>query len=188
MINTYVREDTVNGNKVWKTYTDVANLRNLPSNPKEILTKKYADLVHFLDTYGQLMPFLVDTREGHEGELLGGNHSYKGWLDLNKEDAWIELRHPKSDADALQIALVHNAHFAHYLDDMLAEQVLQFKDDLNLGAIDLNLGHSTDLETLLKEYSNEGKDINVVEPEKEAQQEAAMITCPNCGHMFTKTE
>lgn len=158
MFETYLKESEVNGQKVYKTYTKIANLFKDPQNPKDIADEKHEDLCHFLETYDQLMPLLVDAREDKTGQLIGGNHTLEGLKDIGRDEAWIEFRTPTDDADAFIIATLHNQQFSHYVEGKLKDQIRKYENELGdeIEKLEAALQAPQSLDDILKP-NNSGK-------------------------------
>lgn len=130
MIQTHVTESEINGQKVWKTYASLTDLKVDPSNPKEIADDKHAALCDYLEEYGQFQPLLVDARPEKEGQLLGGNSTIECLKEIGKTEGWVEFRVPKDDADALRISTIANAQFGQYIQGKLTQQIKQYADQM----------------------------------------------------------
>lgn len=130
MIETYLKEFDINGQKVWKTFTNIANLHPDPNNPRDISDEAKSDLVYFLQTYGAFKPLLVDFRLTSEGNLIGGNKRYEAYQSMGIQEVWIEPRIPQSDADAFSMGTVDNMEFGHYMETKLKEQIAKHQEEL----------------------------------------------------------
>lgn len=150
MITPYLKEEEVNGIKMFKTFAKIDDLKLDPNNPKDIDEDSLNDLMDFISKYGALSPLLVDTRPERDGFLLGGNQRLKAYKRLGYTEVWIEFRFPGNDAEAFEIATLHNMEFGHYLETKLKEQANRFKDELDLNKLKVGLTKLPSLEELLQ--------------------------------------
>lgn len=148
MIQTYLKESDVNGQKVFKTYVALSSLRPDPQNPRDISDEKMSDLITFLQKYETLEPLLVDFRPEKEGQLIGGNKRFEAYGKMGITEAWIEPRIPASDAQAFEMATLHNMEFGNYMEVKLKEEIrkhaVELGDDLEKLAANLKLPQTFD--------------------------------------------
>lgn len=130
MIPTRLEQTEINGQTVWKTMANLADLHVDPSNPKEISDDKHTDLCDYLEEYGQFQPLLVDARPEKLGFLLGGNSTCECLKEIGKTEAWVEFRTPTDDADALKISTIANAQFGVYIQGKLTQQIRAVEDKI----------------------------------------------------------
>lgn len=152
MIETYLKESEVNGQRIYKTYTNIENLRLDPQNPRDISEEKMNDLMDFLSKWDSLAPVLVDARPEKEGHLIGGNMRLQALKRLGVQEVWIEFRNPGSDAEAFEMATLHNMQFGNYVMDKLGILLKEFEGELDLSKLEVNLADSaSNLDKLLQE-------------------------------------
>jgi DNA modification methylase len=149
MLNTYQREEIIEGIKVWKTYVTINELQTDPNNPREISTTKQIDLDYYIDKYELLAPLLVDIRPETSGRLLGGNMRFSRYQAKGKTEVWIEPRLPKDDAEAFEIATISNMQFASYVEKLMANLATQFKERIDLTRLSVPLAPETNLQSIL---------------------------------------
>lgn len=130
MIETFVRETEVGGQKVWKTYCAIDSLLFDPQNPRDITDKKAEDLIEFLQKYQSLKPLLVDFRPEKEGQLIGGNKRLEGYKKMGIREVWIEPRLPGSDAEAFEMGTIDNMAFGYYVEEKLKAEISRYEDEL----------------------------------------------------------
>ena len=164
MIPTIIREEEINGQKVARTYCDIALLKRDPQNPKDISDDKYNDLCDFLEKYGQLMPLLVDARPEKLGQLIGGNHSLEGLKEIGRTEAWIEFRIPSSDAEAFMIATLHNQQFSHYLESKLTTQIRLYESEIaaEMEKLEAQITAPANFAELIKAKPNKGLKYEII--------------------------
>jgi len=173
MIETKLVESEINGQKVYKTYCDIALLRPDPNNPKDITDENHENLCKYLEQDGQLLPLLVDARPEKEGVIIGGNHTLECLKEIGKTEAWIEFRSPTSDAHAFSLALRHNQQFAIYLEDKLEEELKKHEGELGdeLKRLEVQLQEATRINELIDQASG---DIQEDEPPAVNDEEPAV--------------
>lgn len=153
MIETYLKEVELNGQKIYKTFAILSSIKKDPNNPKEIDPQKQKDLDEFLARYDQLQPLLVDARPEKEGQLLGGNHTLESLIRIGRTDGWIEFRTPMDDADAFIIATLHNQQFANYVEGRLKNEIKKYETQLidDIKKLEAQIKTADSFDTLLKE-------------------------------------
>jgi hypothetical protein len=130
MIETFLRQTEVNGQQVYKTYTNIENLKPDPQNPREITDEKASDLIEFLQKYQSFKPLLVDFRPEKEGQLIGGNKRLEGYMKMGVRELWIEPRLPGSDAEAFEMGTLDNMAFGYYVEEKLKAEIHKYEADL----------------------------------------------------------
>lgn len=153
MLQTYNKEEIVNGVSVTKTYAPLSSLHNWDDNPKEIKSERFDLLKESLKKEGQLLPLLVDVRESTEGNLIGGNMTYRALSANGNQDAWIEPRAPRDDAHMFEIALKHNMMYGNYIEQKLQELANKFKDKVDLSKLFVPSAPEIDVKSLLAQVS-----------------------------------
>jgi len=134
----------------------LSELKPYPLNPRNITKEKYDDLKGKVKRFGQLGALLIDGRD--KTTILGGNHAYLAMLDLGYEEAKVEYRTPKDDAEALELVIVHNERFANWVEQDLAELLQKHKDSIDLAAYTIDLGKMTQLKNVLARYGEADED------------------------------
>jgi hypothetical protein len=130
LIETFLQESVVNGQRVWKTYARTDDLKFDPNNPRDITEKKAEDLIEFLQKYQSLKPLLVDFRPEKLGQLIGGNKRLEGYRKMGLRELWIEPRIPGSDAEAFEMGTIDNMAFGYYVEEKLKAEIHKYEDDL----------------------------------------------------------
>ena len=151
-IETFVKESEVNGQKVWKTFTLIENLRPDPNNPRDITDKKAEDLIEFLQKYQSLKPLLVDFRPDTLGQIIGGNKRLEGYRKMGITEVWIEPRLPANDADAFETAVVDNMAFGYYIEEKLKAEIHTHEAELGdeIEKLEAALKEPTSFEDIMK--------------------------------------
>lgn len=155
MIETYLKEFEVGGQKVFKTFAHILSLKIDPNNPRDITDEKAVDLVEFLNKYGTFKPLLVDMRPESEGTLLGGNKRIEAELKRGTTEVWIEPRMPGSDTEAFEMATIDNMAFGHYVEEKLKAEILKHEDDLgnDIKKLEAALGQPTSFGEIMRDKS-----------------------------------
>ena len=140
---------------------ETRNLSELRPNPlnndMRTMTKdRYMSLRRKVRRFGQLGLLLIDGRD--KQTILGGNHVWQAMLDEGQTTAKVEYRTPKTDAEALELMVVHNEHFARWMDQGLAEQLQKYKDQIDLSEYQIDLGSLTDLKKVLSRFGETEED------------------------------
>lgn len=164
MIETYLKETELNGQKVYKTYAKVSSLRIDPQNPRDITDDKAAHLMEFLQKYDSFKPLLVDVRPEKEGQLIGGNKRFETYQKMGIEEVWIEPRLPTSDAAAFEMGTLDNMEFGTYMEVKLKEQIHKYEDELgdNIEKLEANLKAGTSFEDLMKPNKNPKQKYEII--------------------------
>lgn len=134
----------------------LSELKPYPVNPRSITVEKYEDLKAKIRRFGQIGALLVDERD--KTTILGGNHAFTAMIDLGMEEAKVEYRKPKNDAEALELVIVHNERFATWVEQDLAELLQKHKDAFDLSSYSIDLGKMTSLKNVLARYGNTEED------------------------------
>ena len=134
----------------------LSELKPYPINPRSITVEKYEDLKRKIKRFGQLGALLIDERD--RTTILGGNHAYVAMQDLGIEEAKVEYRNPKDDAEALELVILHNERFASWVEQDLAELLQKHKDSIDLSAYSIDLGKMTALKNVLARYGEAEED------------------------------
>lgn len=152
MIETYLKETDVNGQKVFKTYVSIDALRPDPQNPRDITDEKKSDLIYFLQKYESFKPCLVDFRAEKEGQMIGGNKRLEAFQTMGIREVWIEPRIPTSDADAFEMGTIDNMEFGNYLEVKLKEEIFKHQDQIGeeIAKLEAHLKASTDFHEIMK--------------------------------------
>lgn len=186
MFETYLKEDTIGGLKIFKTFTKIENVHPDPQNPRDIAEDKAEDLKNFIQKYGALKPVLVDIRPEKEGNLIGGNKRLEQFVALGFTEVWIEPRLPESDAQAFEMGTVDNMEFGFYVESKLSTLLNQYKDSLDISKLSVNLSAIPTFEEMLKKWNTEPE--NTADKNKEVDMDDVgkdlNITCPRCGFQF----
>jgi DNA modification methylase len=132
-----------------KTIWPISKLRNWEKNPRGIKEKDFERLKRQIVRLGQYKPLLITS----DGEVLGGNMRLRAYKDLGMTEAWVSVVEPKTEAEKLEYALSDNDRVGYYEDDKLAELLIQYKGEIDLGSYSVDLGRTTDLQTLLDQFS-----------------------------------
>jgi len=151
-IETFLREVEINGQKVWRTFARLDQLRPDPNNPRDISDEAEQNLIDFLQRYQPLKPLLVDFRPEKMGQLIGGNKRFGGYRKLGVSEVWIEPRVPASDAQAFEMATIDNMEFGHYVEEKLKAEVQKYEAELgdDIKKLEAQLKESTSFKDLLK--------------------------------------
>jgi len=134
----------------------LSELKQYPVNPRNITKEKFDDLKQKIKRFGQLGALLIDGRD--RTTILGGNHAYLAMMDLGIEEAKVEYRTPKDDAEALELVVVHNERFANWVEQDLAELLQKYKDKIDLSGYSIDLGKMTALKNVLARYGETEED------------------------------
>lgn len=134
----------------------LSELKPHPLNPRSITEDKFKELVKKIKRWGQLGALLVDGRD--KQTILGGNHAYEAMKSLNYETAKVEYRTPKTDAEALELLIVHNERYAQWIEQDLAELLNKYKNQIDLSAYSIDLGRLTDLKKVLARFGQTEED------------------------------
>lgn len=191
-----------------KQYFPLTNLRAWDKNPRDISVEELRRLKKSLLYFGIYKPSLVTP----DGEVLGGNMRLRAITDLKKEienngegqtamdygvkvekvtsfwseiadkGLWVSVVSPENEAQKLEYALSDNDRAGFYLADKLNQLVIENGVDLRIADFKIDLGETSTLSDLLNSTANTLED----EEEKEVEKEAELITCPSCGHQFSK--
>lgn len=151
MPNTYLKEEELNGQKIYKTYVAISELKLDPNNPRDIPEEKLNDLMDFLSKYGAFKPLLVDIRPEKEGQLIGGNMRLQAMKRLGYTEAWVELRDPITDAQAFEMGTIDNMEFGHYVEYKLQAVLKQYEGEIDLSKLGVHLGKIPTFEELLRQ-------------------------------------
>ena len=140
---------------------ETRNLSELRPNPlnndmRTMTKERYQSLRRKVRRFGQLGLLLIDGRD--KQTILGGNHVWQAMLDEGQTTAKVEYRTPKTDAEALELMVIHNEHFARWLDQGLSEQLQKYKDQIDLSEYQIDLGSLTDLKTVLSRFGETEED------------------------------
>lgn len=181
MIETYLKEDIVNGVKVYKTYTRIENLTLDPQNPRDISDEKLSDLKEFLTKYPSLKPLLVDIRPEKEGQLIGGNQRLKAYQKLGVSEVWIEPRDPITDAQAFEMGTIDNMEFGHYIESKLTEALKQFEGQIDFNKLGVNLSEVPTFSQVLQRLNS-----GTVEDEPPAVSNEPAISIPGTVYQLGK--
>jgi hypothetical protein len=143
----------------------ISMIKHSPENSlmREIKELKKKDLKESIQADGQLMPLLLDIRPEHKGETMGGNNTLDVLNELHTEFpdnkdfewVWVELKTPKSDAHAFELAMKHNAKYAEYVRRGLAELIGKYKTDIQLETITVDTSSAVNLNEFLNQYNAE---------------------------------
>jgi len=134
----------------------LTELANYPRNPRQISKEAYEDLKRKIKRWGQLGALLIDGRD--KATILGGNHAFQAMKDLGMTEAKVEYRTPKDDAEALELVIVHNEHFARWISQDLAELVSEYRNEIDLSAYTIDLGKPTSIDKVLARYGETDED------------------------------
>lgn len=137
---------------------NLSELRQHPLNPtmRNIMDDRYMSLRKKVRRWGQLGLILVDARD--RTTILGGNHVSQAMRDEGITTAKVEYRTPKDDAEALELLMLHNEHFARWIEQGLAEQLHKYKDSIDLSEYRIDLGKLTDAKNVLARYGQTDED------------------------------
>lgn len=127
-----------------------------PRNPRSISKEAYADLKRKISAWGQLGALLIDGRDRRT--ILGGNHAYEAMRDLGLSEAKVEYRTPKSDAEALELVILHNERFATWVGQDLAELLNEYRSQIDLSAYTIDLSKPTSADKVLARYGETEED------------------------------
>lgn len=146
----------------------LSELQSYPHNSKirSLSSDKYEDLKAKIAKYGQIGTLLIDGRD--ESTILGGNHVFEILKDLGIDEANVEYRTPKDDAEALELVILHNERYANWVEDSLAELLYKYKNQIDLSKYTIDLSAPTDLKKLLARYGeteeDEAPEVSAGEP------------------------
>jgi hypothetical protein len=95
---------------------NLSELKQHPLNPtmRNIMDDRYNSLRKKVRRWGQLGLVLIDGRD--RTTILGGNHVTQAMRDEGMSTVKVEYRTPKDDAEALELLMVHNEHFARWIE------------------------------------------------------------------------
>lgn len=99
----------------------VSSLQEWEKNPREISEEKLEALKKYIKKYGLLTPLLVDGRD--KKTVLGGNMRLRALKELGIEKVEVKYVYPKNDDEAVEIALLDNAHFGRFIKKKLKKLV-----------------------------------------------------------------
>jgi len=176
-----------------KLYWPIEQLKNWADNPREISVEKFADLKASLEQEGQLIPLLVDIRPDHSGEVLGGNMTLRVLRELGVQQVWVELREPRNDAHAFELAIKHNMGYGNYNAQQVAELGQRYIDQINLSKIDLTLQKAISVGDTILQFGPGGVDpVDYADRNKEVDVDALAsglsAICPRCGFHFSPNQ
>lgn len=144
---------------------------------RDITKDKYQDLKLKIKKYGQLGTLLIDGRD--KQTILGGNHAYVAMKELGFDMAKVEYRHPRDDAEALELVILHNERYAGWIEQGLAELLYKYKEKIDLSQYTIDLGRTTDLKAVLARYGNTDEDefdVGAAIPDKPISQPGEIYT------------
>lgn len=142
----------------------LSELKKYPQNPRGIDQERALDLQRKIQRYGQLGALLIDGRD--KTTILGGNHAYDAMVALHMTEAKVEYRTPKDDAEALELCILHNERYAHWIEKDLAAMLKEYQDKIDLSDYVISLGAGTDLLKVLARYGEtEDDEFNATVPE-----------------------
>lgn len=131
-------------------YRKLSELHEWTDNPREASKIDMDNLKWGLEKYGMMTPLLILD----DGTVIGGNHRLKVLKELGKTEAWVNVVHPKNEAEKLEIAMLDNQQTANWLTDKLAELINQYKDDIDIQRIKIET-KSESLEDILQQFAPE---------------------------------
>lgn len=191
-----------------RNYWHIDQLKTNPNNLTEQTSDEKERQRYFYKKHGLLTPLLVDIRPEHEGEVLGGNHMLDIMREEGETQVWVEPRTPKDDAEAFELAAIHNSRFTNYIESTLQMEAEKFKDELDLSKFELE---GMNLDQLVKELESgdEPETAEPVEPEtaepeapkgeglsddnssaavseSEEPKKMVLIACPLCNGTFSQ--
>ncbi len=167
MIKTFVKDG--------KTYASIEALFRWDKNPKLVLKDDFKRLVRYIKKHGLFKPLLIM----ENGEVVGGNTRLVALQDLGYKDVWVEIVHPKDEADKLELSLADNDEVGKYIEEDLAQLIEDIGETkIDLKDVKINIGRSIDLKSLLEDLGPSE------EPELPEPREKKPVTCPECGHEF----
>ena len=108
----------------------VEDLQGWDKNPREIEDEDFEKLKEYIQKYGILQTLTVDGRDGKT--VLGGNMRLKALKELGVEEVNCSLPIPKSDDEAVEIAIIDNAKFGKYVTEKLLDLSKEYEIDLDL--------------------------------------------------------
>ena len=114
----------------------ISKLKNWDKNPRSIDKKDFARLKRQIQKHGVYKPLVITP----DGEVIGGNMRLRALLDLGHREAWVSIVNPKTEAEKVEIALSDNDRAGYYDEDVLAELVYNFKDQINLADYKVRFG------------------------------------------------
>jgi DNA modification methylase len=114
----------------------VEDLQCWGSNPREIDETQFDALKKYITKWGLLSSLLVDAQDGIT--VLGGNMRLRALKELGIEEAEVTMVNVRNDEERLEVALLDNNQFGHYVRDQLVELTINSDIDLQDFKIDLN--------------------------------------------------
>lgn len=161
-----------------KVYAPLSELHVWKDNPREIKEKDFEELKSSYQKYGQLSPLLVRSKDGM---VIGGNNSLRAFTDLKWTEAWVDIvdiRQKKNgkwevanvlfDDDVyvigvgeyetelqaiVELAVIHNAHYATWNDQSLAELALKVGSSIDLEQLRVNIGKHNSLQEIVEHFA-----------------------------------
>jgi DNA modification methylase len=142
-----------------KDMRPISSLTLWDKNPRSISKESFESLKNKIKRWGQFKPLLMTP----EGIIIGGNMRLRAYKELGISEAWVSEIHPKGEAEMIEIALADNELAGRWDRDALAELVYGYKDEINLGDYQLDLGKPADLNQLLSQYGPSAEEDEVPE-------------------------
>jgi ParB-like chromosome segregation protein Spo0J len=148
-------------------------------NPRGIKTEDFERLKRQILELGVYKP-LVCFQENGKYITLGGNMRIRALRELGQKEVEISVVKPKTEVEKIKYALSDNDRVGYYEDVRLAELVYPFLKDINLEDFKVDMGNSTSLKNIVKEF---GPDLEIDEKEIDESLET-QNECPRCGYRW----
>lgn len=149
-------------------------------NPRFIKDERYAVLLDSIKENGfqDVLHLAAD-----EKTILGGNHTYRGLLELGYTEAPCIVSEARTGAEMLKLALRYNDRYAEYVKEEVAELAMEFDiPAVELQTFDIELSpNMTNLEEIVRELGP--SDDGNIDMDKEPRKPRS-VTCPDCGGVF----
>ena len=134
----------------------IKELSNWKDNPRAIKKDRFEELKDRLKG-GEIKPLIVNSGKyvPTKGEVLGGNMRLRAMNELGFDECWVSMVDPKTEAEKITIALTDNEEMGYYEDQVLAELIAKFKEDIDLTKYQIHLNRPKSLAEILQEFSPE---------------------------------
>ena len=129
----------------------IDQLKNWDKNPRGLKEKDFERLKNQIKRLGIYVPLVVN----ENNIVLSGNMRLRAFRELGIDPVWCMVVEAKDEPTMIEYALSANDRVGYYEDDKLAELVSQYKTEIDLGNYSVDLGKTTDLQTLLDQFSPE---------------------------------
>lgn len=134
----------------------LSELKKYALNPRGIDSDRALDLQRKIQRWGQLGTLLIDGRD--KTTILGGNHAYDAMVALGWTEAKVEYRTPKDDAEALELCILHNERYAHWITEDLGKMLKEYQTKIDLSSYQIDLSKGVSLLKVLARYGESKED------------------------------